>query len=89
MMRRFFSAWLTAHLVLAPICWNAFLQAGDSSRIQVAQDTQLKLILKTHLSTRTSRPGDAFNAELADPEILLAAAVHEGSVDQLEHPRRA
>ena len=46
----------------------------------MAEYTQLKLILKTHLSTRTSRPGDAFNAELAEPVAVNNKIILPGTL---------
>ncbi len=46
----------------------------------IPQLTQLKLILKTLLSTRTTRVGDSFTAELAEPIVLVNKVVLPGSV---------
>ncbi len=80
MIQRFLSALLTAQLILTPVCKDYFLEARPSASVQVAQDSQLKLILKTHLSTRTSRPGDAFTADLAEPVVVNNRVVLPGTL---------
>ena len=46
----------------------------------IPPSTQLKILLKTLLSTRTSRVGDSFTAELAEPIVLANKVVLPGSV---------
>ena len=54
------------------------IEAQEHSTI--SQSTQLKLILKTLLSTRTSRVGDSFTAELAEPIVVGNKVVLPGSL---------
>lgn len=80
MMRQFFSVVLTIVLSQLPFYREAGLAAQTSAKVLVPQSSQLKLILKTHLSTRTSRPGDAFTTELADPVAVNNKVVLPGSL---------
>jgi hypothetical protein len=80
MMRQFFSVLLTIVLFQLPVCWEAGLAAQTSTKVLVPQSSQLKLILKTYLSTRTSRPGDAFMTELADPVVVNNKVVLPGTL---------
>ncbi len=56
------------------------LRGQGQTTVQVAQSTQLKLILKTYLSTRTSRMGDSFSAELAEPVVIGNKQVLPGAI---------
>jgi hypothetical protein len=80
MMRQFFSVVLTIVLLQLPVCREAVLAAQTSAKVSVPQSSQLKLILKTYLSTRTSRPGDAFSAELADAVVVNNKVVLPGTL---------
>jgi hypothetical protein len=57
-----------------------FLEAQGHMTVQLSQSTQLKLILNTLLSTRTSRVGDPFIAQLAEPVVVGNKIVLPGSV---------
>ena len=59
---------------------GANLSAQESNKAQLAQSTQLKLILKTLLNTRTTRVGDQFTAELAEPIVVDNKVVLPGSL---------
>jgi hypothetical protein len=56
------------------------LEAQGRITVQLPQSTQLKLILNTLLSTRTTRVGDSFTAQLAEPVVVGNKVVLPGSV---------
>lgn len=57
-------------IMISPGIQYSNLNGQESSKVQLLQSTQLKLILKTLLNTRTTRVGDSFTAELAEPIVV-------------------